>query len=156
MELSTRTGSDLDLLTVLGPAHVKRAWAIHTVESVGPEVVAKSLHQAGWAPLSTGAVVVGERRGEGRDWHASLDRGADHAPPGVLRPRDRIPERGRQEQAWEVGLLLEGVSDPTSEAGPDDAAATPDGGDGPELQPPSVVSRGRRHLLEPLGVGHLL
>src|SRR4029453_16936094 len=65
----------LDLLAVGGPVGVEVAGAVDPLVGVGAEEVALGLEQVGRAALAPEAVVVGQRRGEGRGGHAQGGRG---------------------------------------------------------------------------------
>src|SRR5581483_8256748 len=83
-------GLERFLSTILGPAGMEGTRTIDPPVGVRAEVVAQPLEQARRAPLAPVAVVVGQRRTEGRYGHARVDRQADHLAPGVLRACDGI------------------------------------------------------------------
>src|SRR5215213_6266745 len=141
------------LVAVLAPARVERAVAVHPPVGVRPEQVAQPLDQRRRAALTAVAVVVGERGGEGRDGQADVHRVRDHAPPRVLGVGHRVAEVIDEQEVRHVRVRVVGLADAVEEARADDAAAAPDRRHRAEVELPALGLRGRRHLLEALGVG---
>ena len=74
------------------------------------------------------------------------------APPRSLRRGERVLEEWREHKVGELGLLRVCVADAIQEFGSDDAAATPDGRERPEVEAPSILFRSGGQVLEALRV----
>ena len=149
----------LDLLfrPVLRPAGVERPVPVQPAVGVGPEVVAQPLQEVGRAARSGGS----RRSTPGRRRRRAPGRRAPRPgrPPGARTPAPSTTasrKYGASSRLASAGSPCVGLLDPVEEAGADDAAAAPDGGDGPHVQRPAVLGGGGGELLEALGVGHHL
>ena len=125
---------------------------VEALVSVCAKIVALSLQQVGRQTFGTIAVVVSQRRTDGRHRNAKLDGGGHHTTPGILCLRDGTLEEGIQQQVVQPRVLLERVLDLAQECGADDAAAAPHQRDAAVIQIPAVGSCRRTHELIALGV----
>src|SRR5687768_17026187 len=145
-----------------GPLGALRVWPVqveelpprrvHALVGVGAEVIALRLEEVRRQPRRSVAVEVGQRAAEGRHGDAVPYRERHDLAPGVLARRQRPLEIGSEHQIHEAGVTAVGLGDLLEEARANDAAATPDGGDGAEVERPVVFLLRLRHELEALGI----
>src|SRR5205823_7562440 len=107
---------DRNFFSVLCPSSMKRSLAVDAPVGMRPEVIAQSLDEVRRQPFLAIGVVVGQRGAEGGNGDAALDRHADHAAPGVLGLRDRVPEIGDEQQILDLWIGAVGVGDAVQEA----------------------------------------
>src|SRR5207237_10566175 len=94
-----------------------------------------------------------EAAGEGAEGDAMLDGGLEDAPPRRRRGGESFLEEGIEHQAGQGGVSQVRVLDAVEKLGPDDAAPSPDRGQGAKIELPRILQGARREVLEALGVG---
>src|SRR5690606_9633756 len=146
-------GSDLVLHPgVVGPGGVEAAGTVHPAIGVGAEVVALALDQGRRQPFGPQRVVVGQCRGETRCGDTQSYSGGHDRTPRVLGVLHGRAELAAGQQRGQCALRAVGGADVVEELRADDAAASPDGGHGAEVDVPAVLGAARLDLVEALCV----
>jgi hypothetical protein len=109
---------------------------------VGSEEVALGLEQVGGEAGGAVAVVVAEAGAEGGDGDAVQGGEGDNSRASSAGSWLSMSlKKGSSMRLLSSGLRSVGVGDAVEEAGADDAAAAPDGGDAAEVEAPVFASR---------------
>src|SRR5699024_2381204 len=127
--------------------------AFPTRRSSDLEEVSLALNQRGRQALGAQGVVVRERGGKHRNRVPLGGRGPDDAAPRVHQTRHLLQEVLIQQQGRQLRVSLIGIDDAVEETGADNAATTPDAGQVPGVDVPTVFFRTREDLVEALGIG---